>query len=418
MTPTAPDRGRITIIGAGIVGVCAATYLQDEGFAVEIVDPEPPGTMCSHGNAGGICPGSCVPIAGPGMLKSVPGWLTDPEGPLHVRLAYLPRLLPWLVRFLMAGRPDRAREVSRHMRALHARTLELYAPLVKAAGCEDLISQRGQLFVYEEADGPDKDAFGLSLRRAAGVAVEILDGHEIRQLEPALAPIFRRAVFLPEQGQTKNPGRLVASLAAHVARRGGRITRARVTDIEIGPGGPRALETTQGRLPVERLVVAAGAWSGRFASRLGSKVPLETERGYHAMALGADTGLRIQTVWAERKFVASPMEEGTRFAGTVEFGGLDTPPDMRRADVLLRHGRRMLPRLEVARVRRWMGHRPSLPDSLPVIGVSPRFPNVLFGFGHGHTGLIGGSMTGRLIADLAAGKEPTIDPRPYRIDRF
>lgn len=409
---------KATVIGAGIVGVCAASYLQAEGFAVEILDPHPPGTMCSFGNAGGICPGSCVPIAGPGMLRQVPGWLLDPQGPLFIRLAYLPRLLPWLIRFLAAGRVERAREISRHMRALHARTLELYLPLVRAAGCEELIDQRGQLFVHETPHAVDKEAFGLSLRRAAGVAVEILDRDALRQLEPALAPIFQSALYYPEQAQTKNPGRLVASLAQAVLRRGGRLVQAEVTDIEIGPDGPVALETTAGRHPVELLVVCAGAWSGRLAARLGSKVPLETERGYHAMAIGADTGLRIQTIWAERKFVAAPMEEGTRFAGTVELAGLRAAPDMRRADILLNQGRRMLPGMQVGEVRRWMGHRPSLPDSLPVIGGSPHFKNVLFGFGHGHTGLIGGSMTGRLIADLAAGKPPSIDPRPYRVDRF
>lgn len=409
---------RVTIIGAGIVGVCVASYLQQEGFAVEIVDPEPPGTMCSYGNAGGICPGSCVPLAGPGMLKNLPRWLLDPEGPLHIRLAYLPRLAPWLVRFLAAGKVERVREISRHMRALHAQALELYAPLVRAAGCEDLISRRGQLFVHESACGPEKDAFGLALRRAAGVEVELLDRHEIRQLEPALAPIFARAVYLPEQGQTKNPGRLVAALAEHVVRRGGRLVRAAVTGVEMGACGPEALASTAGRLPVQRLVVAAGAWSGRLAASLGSKVPLETERGYHVVVTGADPGLRIQTMWAERKFVAAPMEDGLRLAGTVEFGGLAAEPDMARADLLLRQGRRMFPGLEVGEVSRWMGHRPSLPDSLPVISRSPHHENVLFAFGHGHTGLIGGAMTGRLIADLAVGRPPSIDPRPYRVDRF
>lgn len=409
---------KATVIGAGIVGVCTATYLQQEGFEVEIIDPEPPGTMCSYGNAGGICPGSCIPIAGPGMLKKVPGWLLDPEGPLFIRMAYMPALMPWLIRFLLAGRVDRVREISRHMRALHGRTLELYAPLVREAGCEDLIAQRGQLFVHESANAEQKEAFGLSLRRAAGVAVDILNEDELRQLEPALAPIFKSAIFYPEQGQTKNPGRLVASLAANVVRKGGRIVQAKVTDIEMGPNGPTALQTSEGRHPVEHLAVCAGAWSGKLAARLGSKVPLETERGYHAMALGVDTGLRVQTIWADKKFVASPMEEGTRFAGTVEFAGLKAAPDMKRADILLKQGRQMFPSMQVGQVRQWMGHRPSMPDSLPVVSASPHFKNVFFGFGHGHMGLIGGSMTGRLIADLAAGKPPSIDPTPYRVDRF
>jgi len=409
---------RATVIGAGIIGVCCASYLQRAGFTVEILDPEPPGTMCSYGNAGGICPGSCIPIAGPGMLRKLPGWLMDKEGPLHIRMAYLPALLPWLLRFLAAGRVAEVRRISRAMRALHAPTFACYEPLLGAAGSTDLLAKRGQLFVYETADGPSYDQFGLSLRREAGVKVEILDEGALRDLEPALAPIFRSAVFLPEQGQCANPGRLVASLAQAFERNGGTIHRSRVHGVRMVGGQPGALDTDTGQRPVENLVIAAGAWSAPLARQLGCKVPLETERGYHAMVAGADTGLRTQTIWAERKFVAAPMEEGIRFAGTVELAGLDAPPNMRRADLLLRQGRRMLRHIPDGAVGKWMGHRPSTPDSLPVISASPHHQNVFFAFGHGHMGLIGGSVTGRLIADLATGGKPIIDPAPYRVDRF
>jgi D-amino-acid dehydrogenase len=411
-------RPRATVIGAGIVGVCCASYLQREGFEVEIVDFADPGTQCSFGNAGGICPGSCVPIAMPGMLKKVPGWLADPEGPLYVRLAYLPQAIPWILRFLAAGRIDRVRRISDHMRALHRLSFDCYEPLLKAAGCADLIEHHGQLFVYENAGNVEGDAFGLSLRRDRGVKVEILNEDELRQLAPSLSPIFKRGVFLPEQGQCKNPGRLVASLAEQVVRGDGRLIKARVRGFEFSSTGPRALLTDAGRLPVERVVLAAGAWSKSLAHQLGSRVPLESERGYHAVALGADVGLRMQTLWAERKFVATPMEMGLRFAGTVELAGLAAPPDMRRADILLRQGRRMFPGLKVGEVSRWMGHRPGLPDTIPVIGPSPRHGNVFYAFGHGHMGLIGGAVTGRLIADLAVGRAPAIDLTPFRVDRF
>jgi D-amino-acid dehydrogenase len=352
------------------------------------------------------------------MLRHVPGWLMDKDGPLHIRLAYLPALLPWLLRFLAAGRVAEVRRISHAMRALHAPTFDCYEPLLREADSTDLLAKRGQLFVYETPDGPARENFGLSLRRDAGVKVEILDESALRQLEPALAPIFRSAVYLPEQGQCANPGRLVASLARAVERNGGTIRRTRVREVAMEGGKPAGLVTDEGTQKIETLVVAAGAWSAPIARQLGSKVPLETERGYHAVVEGADTGLRTQTIWAERKFVAAPMEEGIRFAGTVEFSGLAAPPDMRRADVLLRHGRRMLRHIPEGRVRRWMGHRPSLPDSLPVISRSPHHANVFFAFGHGHMGLIGGSVTGRLIADLMSGAPPIIDPAPYRVDRF
>jgi len=410
----------ITVIGAGIVGVCSANYLLREGFDVEVIDPVLPGSeaQCSYGNAGGVCPGSCIPNAMPGLMKNIPKWLLDPEGPLFVRLSYLPQALPWLLRYLASARKDRVIEIADAMRSLHRLTFECYEPLVRAAGCEDLIAKRGQLFVYEDPLGPEKSAFSLDLRRERGVNFQILDQDELRQLEPSLAPIYRRAVYLPEQGQTKNPGRLVASLAEHAARQGVRFVRAKVTGFETGPEGPTAILTDAGKRPVERIVLAAGAWSAELARKLGTRVPLDTERGYHVMVMGADVGLRIQTLSAERKFVAAPMEEGLRLAGTVEIAGLKAPPNFARADILLRLGRQMFPQLKVGEVKRWMGHRPGTPDSIPVIDTSPRYRNVFFAFGHGHQGLIAGSVTGRLIAELAAGKNPSIDLTPFRADRF
>jgi D-amino-acid dehydrogenase len=201
-------------------------------------------------------------------------------------------------------------------------------------------------------------------------------------------------------------------------RDGGEIVRARVQGFELGPEGPRALETDAGRRPVDRVVIATGAWSGALTRQLGHPVPLESERGYHVTVADPGVTTRIQAMWVRRKFVATPMEMGMRFAGTVELAGLDAPPDERRAQVLLEHGRQMVPGLSTARVSTWMGHRPGLPDSLPVIGRSPRFANTYFAFGHGHTGLIAGATTGRIIAALIAERPPPVDVTPYRIDRF
>jgi D-amino-acid dehydrogenase len=239
------------------------------------------------------------------------------------------------------------------------------------------------------------------------VRVEILNQDELRQLEPALAPIFKRAVYLPEQGQSPNPGRLVSSLAELAARKGARFIRARVNGFEFGPGGPKAVITDQGVIPVERVVIAAGAWSGELARHLGSSVPFETERGYHVMVKAA-----------ERKFVASPMEEGLRLAGTVEFAGLKAKPNMARADILLKQGKVMFPSIKDGEVKRWMGHRPGTPDSIPIIDRSPKHRNVVFAFGHGHQGLIGGSVTGKLVSELMAEKTPSIDLAPFRVNRF
>lgn len=414
------EAGHVTVIGAGIIGVCSANYLLRAGFSVDVLDPVAPGSpeQCSYGNAGGICPGSCIPNSMPGMAKHIPAWLADPEGPISLRLLHLPHALPWLIRFLAAGRRGRVPAIADAMRTLHRYTFEAYEPLLKEAGCEELIQKRGQLFAYEDPDGPRNSGFSLSLRRERGVAVEILDQNQLRQLEPALGPQFKAGVYLPEQGQTPNPGRLVERLADLAARQGARFIRTKVHGFEMGPHGPIALRTEAGRRAVDRVVVAAGAFSGTFTRALGLHIPLESERGYHVTVSSAKTGLRIQTVSAEHKFVAAPHEGGLRLSGTVEFAGLKAKPDPKRAQILLAQGRRMFPGLDASAYTTWMGNRPGTPDSIPVIERLQRHPNVVLAFGHGHQGMIGGAVTGRLVAQLMAGEAPAIDLTPFLSDRF
>lgn len=409
---------RVVVIGAGIVGIACASYLQREGHEVLVLDPEPPGTQCSFGNAGGLSPGSCVPQALPGILRHVPRWLLDSEGPLVLRLSHLPHAIPWLLRFLAAARPRRVEEVSNALRALHRLTFDCYEPLVQDAGCADLIQRRGQIFLYETKASFAGAAHGLRLRRERGVQIEVLTPEELGQLEPAIARNYAYAVFLPEQGQCRDPYRLVKALAEHFVRQGGSIRQQRALDFELRPDGAHAVRTDHGEHSCDAIVVAAGAWSRALAAQLGSKVPLEAERGYHVTVHDPGVELRTQTMWTERAFVANPMLPGLRFAGTAEFAGLDKLPDMRRARVLLKFGKRMLPGLRTNEVSEWSGQRPATPDSLPVIGPSPHVPGVYYAFGHGHTGLIGASVTGRLIADLITGRPTAVNIKPYRVDRF
>jgi D-amino-acid dehydrogenase len=413
------EPGDATVIGAGIVGICCASYLQRAGFRVTVVDERPPGEGCSFGNAGIISPSSCVPISTPGMLWQVPGYLADPLGPLALRLAYFPTVLPWLVRFLLAGRRGRVGAISKAMAALHAPCLDAYAPLVKEAGAQDLIRQQGSLYVSKKhGKGKIGDALSHALRAAAGIASEPVGADELRQLDPHLSPAFKGGLFFPNTAQSVNSFRLVQVLAEHLERNGGSILRRRVTGFDLGMDGPRALRTEAGDLAVDRLVIAAGAWSHRLAAQLGSDVPLEAERGYHVMLPDPGIMPRIPVQNYDHGFYATPMENGLRFAGTVEFAGVDAPPDYRRAEILLRLGKEMYPALNTDGATQWMGCRPSLPDSLPVIDRSPRFPKVHYAFGHSHFGLMGAAITGKLVAELVAGTPSSIDLAPYRITRF
>ena len=408
----------ITVIGAGVVGMATASYLLRDGHKVTVVDQGVPGEYCSFGNAGILSPGSCVPFAMPGTLAKVPKYLLDAQGPLSIKPSYALRALPWLLRFIAAGSRSRIDPIADALRALLKQTFDAWTPLAQWAGVPDLLRRNGYLVVYESEQALRGDALAWKIRRDRGVICEELDALRIREMEPALRGIYQAGMFLPEQGFVANPLRLTQALAAQFERDGGHLLRRKVLDIEIGAHGPQALLTDAGRMPVETLVICAGVHSNEFSAKLGSDVPLESQRGYHVHYEQPTVTLQRPVMSGEGKFFATPMEHGLRVAGAVEFAGTTAPPNAARTVALRLQADRMLPELSGSATTEWMGHRPCMPDSLPVIGPSPRFANSYFAFGHGHVGLCGGAPTGRLIAELIAGRKPNIDIAPFRADRF
>jgi D-amino-acid dehydrogenase len=413
---------RVGVIGAGIIGVCAASWLQRDGHSVLLIERDEPGHGASFGNAGCLNGSSVTPVAMPGVVRNVPRWLFDPLAPLALRWTYLPTIAPWLLRFLRSSSPERARAAARALRPLVGPTLEALKPLVSAAGAEHLVHRLGHLYVYRSAHGPEKERFAWDLRRENGVEIDEFDADELRQLEPALSRDYVRGLLVRENGHTSNPLALVERLVEHFVRLGGQVVCARARGFRLEGGRLIGIETDSGGVPADAAVVCAGAYSKPLAAALGDKVPLETERGYHLMIRDPEVMPRIPTADADGKFVATPMETGLRFAGTVELAGLEAPPDWRRANILLEQGRKMLPGLAMSypqeRTSVWMGHRPSLPDSLPVIGPSGATPDVIYAFGHGHVGMTAAPMTGKVVADLVAGRPPSIDIAPFSPRRF
>ncbi|OGA25921.1 MAG: hypothetical protein A3I02_13985 [Betaproteobacteria bacterium RIFCSPLOWO2_02_FULL_67_26] len=408
----------VTIIGAGIVGIATASCLRREGHDVTVVTREAPGEYCSFGNAGMLNNAGCVPQAMPGVLWKVPGYLTDPLGPLVVRWQYFLKAMPWMLRFLAKANPKQAEHASIALYALIRDTVPVYEELMNWAGTPDLVRRSGYLVAYDSENSYQGDALAWKLRRDRGVKTEVLDAAGIRKLVPQLAPHYVRGVHVQEQGYVTNPERLVKSLAARFQSEGGVILQRNVLDIEPGEEGVKALATDAGRMPVETLVVCAGVHSGELTARLGEPVPIEAERGYHVTY--SDPGLRIPLPVhvSDAKVFVTPMEMGVRVAGQAEFSGIYAEPDYQRADVLETHMKRMFPTVHMADATRWMGRRPSMPDSLPVIGPSVKRKNVYYAFGHGHLGLCGGAPTARLVADLVGNRRPAIDLNPFRIDRF
>ena len=417
-----PGRKTVAVIGAGMVGVAAASYLQRDGQDVVLIDPDPPGQGASFGNAGCFNPSSVVPIAGPDTLRQVPGYLADPLGPLSIRWGYLPKLVPWLVRYALAGTPARIERQAQALNTLLGPCLDALMPLVRDAGAEGLMRRDGILIVYRTDKAWESEAPAWELRRRNGIAWEELTSDELRQFDPSLSHDLIRAKLIPGNGHTTDPGGLVAALAGTVQGSGGRLVRARALGFALDGTRLRAVQTTDGDIAADAAVIACGAYSKPLAAGLGNKVPLETERGYHLVIQQPEAMPRLPTTDSDYKFVATPMQAGLRLAGTVEFAGLDAAPNWERSRILLRRAAHLCPALSESypdsRMSMWMGHRPGMPDSLPVIGRSRRSPDVFYAFGHGHVGMTGGPYTGVVIADLVAGREPPIDLSPFRPDRF
>jgi len=412
---------QVVVIGAGIVGACCAAWLQRKDMSVTLVDRAAPGEATSFGNAGSISPTAVMPVATPGMIKQIPGWLMDPLGPLTVRPSYLPRALPWLIRFLACANREAMWRSAKALRPLLAPVFECYEPIVRNAKAQDLIRREGIIYVYDSEADFRAAKPGEDLRRKFGAVLEDVSATDIQRMAPGVSSDFRWGTYAPENGYTLNPHRLTRMIADQVVADGGRFVCAEARGLKSGKGQVVIELLRQGaaeRIAADSVVVAAGAWSHQLAARVGDRVPLESQRGYHVTV--ANSGLKLNRMvnWVRRRVFSSPMEPGMRFAGTVEIAGLGAPPNWARADVLLRHGMRMFPDMDTSNVSRWMGHRPCLPDSLPVIGASPHAPSVFYAFGHGHIGMCSAPGTARTVAELIAGENPQIDVSPFRADRF
>jgi D-amino-acid dehydrogenase len=419
----ADNKKKVVVIGAGMVGVCAASYIQQAGHDVVIVDPNPPGEGASFGNAGCFNPSSLVPIAGPDTLKRVPGYLSDPLGPLAIRWSYLPKLAPWLLRYAYAGASSaRVAKQAEALKSLISQSLDALMPLVKNAQAQALVRRDGILIAYRSEKSWQADERAWEIRRRNGLKWDDLNADELRQFDPSLARDLIRAKYVPGNGHTVDPRALVAALADAFVADGGELRRTRAVGFDIDGERLRAVRTPEGAIAADAAIVAAGAYSKPLAAMVGDRVPLETERGYHLMVKQSAVMPRVPTTDAEFSFVATPMAAGLRLAGTVELAGLDAPPNWQRSRMLLARAANLLPGLPASlpddRLSMWMGHRPSLPDSLPVLGRSRRSPDVLLAFGHGHVGMTAAPYTGVVLADLVSGRSPQIDLTPFRSDRF
>ena len=372
----------------------------------------------SFGNAGGISPGSVTPLGMPGMWKQIPRWLLDDNAPLVIKGRYLPKALPWLARFALQSRPSRVRQISKALEALNSPTFHAYQPLLEDAALTQLFHQSGQLFLYRNRQDMDKDTLTHELRLDGGASIEFLNAEEIREIEPAISPIFEAGYLMPDNGHCKDPYGLASGLVKMFVNKGGFLVKADVLDFIFDADGVSGLSTSTATLNTRRVVIAAGIWSKILCEKLGLSVPLESHRGYHATIENSNISLKHMCFPVDYKFAITPMSMGLRIAGTVEIAGLDDPPNYERVDKMVKSCHTILNGLNSDHHSQWMGHRPCLPDSLPIIGESRKYPKIFFAFGHGHQGLVGASQTGKVIDEIVRGVVPSMNLSPFRIDRF
>jgi len=408
----------ITILGAGIIGISAALYLQKEGFKPVLLDQDEPAHGCSYGNGGLIQCASVVPVASPGILRQVPKMLLDKDQPLVMRWRYLPSLLPYMLRFLTSAKPENIQKIASALASIIPPAYEAYRPLLADAGAEGLIRQSGELHVYETESSFTRAQAAHEIRREHGVEALNLSAEEVYKMEPNLAHIFHGGVYLPASYATVNPFKFCTALLDLFLSRGGDIKRGYIQRVEVQSEDNIKIHTSNGVHSARTVVVALGAFSKPIVEQLGSYVPLNSERGYHLMLPDAQVPLRGCIVSGDYKFGICPMETAVRLVGTAELSKVGAPPQYQRAHRLLPLARRMVPMLRDEGATAWMGHRPSTPDSLPVICRSQRHHRVFFAFGHNHSGLTLGGITGQLIADLVCGRPPRIDISPFNITRF
>lgn len=408
----------IVVIGAGIVGLAIALRLQQSGEQVTLIDRADPGREASFGNVGLICSSQIFPLPSPDTLRQVPGLLFRRGGALAVLPSYLPTITPWLLRFAIASAPKSFRRGTQAIVSLQEHAISSTRSLYADAGISNLLTAGGHLLIAEM----DKSLAALRKEQAMAqrydVRCDLLGPDAVAAREPALLRPVAGALHYPDTVRVSDPYDACKGLHKAFTTAGGETLRDEVHDLQAHPNAGVELHTGAGSLKAGSVVIAAGAWSGPLVKALGYSVPLDTERGYHVMAPGCSGALNGVVAAYERKVYMNPMSGGLRTSGFAEFGGLDLPPVPARYRVLEQQARALLPGTDWPVMSEWMGFRPSLPDHLPVIGVSPTQRNVLFAFGHQHLGLTLAAVTADIVTDIAHGQSPGIDLEPFRIDRF
>lgn len=415
MADTAPH---CIVIGAGIVGSSCAWHLSRKGANVTLIDSELPGQSTSFGNAGCICSSSVFPFSHPGAIRKVPGWLLDPNGPMRIRWSQFLQSMPWLYRFWRAGNAKRVAEIVAAQVTLMNQVKGDYDEILSLTDGDFLRKSRGMILLYDTEKDFQDDTWEYAERERLEIPWSRLSPEELSALEPKIRLGNGVAIMEPDWEHLVDPGAATDWIADAAIEQGAKWMQDRVKTASATESAV-TVSTESGRtISADWLVIAGGVWSNTLCRQFGHDVPLMAKRGYHSMISNPSVDIQIPIMSASRHVLLTPMRDGLRVAGTAEFAGLDKKPDYRRAKSLLHNARHYVPDLAGEVTSEWMGQRPMMPDSLPVLGPLPGQARVLCAFGHGHSGMTQGPTTGKIISQLVYNEKPTIDLSPFSINRF
>lgn len=414
------NKKHVAIIGAGIIGTCCAYELQSAGFKVTVFDPLGVGQGCSKGNAGHFATEQVFPLAEVSLLWQLPRMLLDSKGPISLSLPYIPKLIPWFVRFLNNMRPQKRKYNTQALRSLNERAIPYFCQMLESIEASEHIIKNGSLLVFEKATR-EEVTFIAEQYEAQGVRLEVLDQLSCQKVEPNLSDKVKFAIWFKDVAHTREPEVFCKTIGDYVFQHGATLRKEAVTNIQP-KGKCITIDTINTSTDFDHIVIANGISAKTLIKQLGYSLPIEAERGYHYQ-LSHNVSLSMPVASADRKFIISPMEKGLRCGGTVEFSGVNAKPNYHRADMLLNHATQLLKQAPEKlpgeqQQYQWQGSRPSLPDSLPVICQAPRHDNIFMAFGHQHLGLTLGAITGKLIKQLVCEESTDVDTRPFCISRF
>ena len=406
---------RVGIIGAGIQGVCNALFLQKKGFDITLFDRDEPGNSASYGNAGHFSPYASVPLNRPDVLTDVPSMLISSRGPLALKWNYVPKMIPWFLKFILNCTNTKMMHTAKYMHQILDMSLPAFDELFAEIDINGLVENKGIMYIWDNRNLKSRE-LEIKIREDLGVKQQILTPKEIHDLEPNIKPIYHGGVYYDYARHATNPKKILIKLFENFISKGGKFLKLNINNLDFDEGKPVVRSQAQ-RFVFDKLVIACGAFSKKLTDDLHENIPLDTERGYHIHYKGSENLLSRPVVHANRGFGMTPMEQGLRVVGTVEFGGLNNPLSKSRIKNLILNAKEMLDGLSDHEAE-WLGFRPSLPDFLPVLGPSKNYKNVFYSFGHHHLGWTLGAISGKLISKMIANENTNLDLQPYSSKRF